>query len=86
MAKFLSFLIEYLYFLLLKTRRGKITRAALRRLIDTFKFAISDEQFNELVSYLDPEGTNSISYQKFLDLFEVKENEVRIHVMQLKFF
>ena len=54
-------------------RDGKITKSELRKVLNTFKFTISDEQFKQLVSALSPEG-NSISYHKFLHLFEAKDD------------
>ena len=60
----------------LQTRKGRITRKELRKILNTFKFRISSEQFRDLMFLLDPQNTNSISYHKFLDLFEEKESKV----------
>ena len=56
-----------------QNRTGKITRGALRKVIESFKFRITDAQFNELIHYLDPDASNSISYKKFLAIFEARE-------------
>ena len=40
---------------------------------------LSDGQFKELMTILDPENSNNISYHKFLDLFEGREDPVEGH-------
>lgn len=55
-------------------RKGKITIADFRRLIQGFKFELSEVQIKEIMMQLDPEHTGFITYQKFLDIFEEKES------------
>lgn len=62
---------------LLQNRDGKVSRKEFRRVIENFKFRLTDGQFKELMLALDPQQSNSISYRKFLDLFEEKETLVR---------
>ena len=40
---------------------------------------LTDGQFKELMSIVDPTHSNDISYHKFLDLFEPKEDPVEGH-------
>ncbi|MBN3295292.1 EFCB6 protein, partial [Amia calva] len=54
-------------------RDGKITRAEMRRIVESLTFRLTDEQFKELMILLDPEHTGVISYHHFLELFEMKE-------------
>ncbi|CAH1799481.1 unnamed protein product [Owenia fusiformis] len=56
-------------------RKGRITKKELRSVFELFKIRVSDDQFKELISILDPEKTNNISYQRFLDLFEERETD-----------
>ncbi|PAA51914.1 hypothetical protein BOX15_Mlig003760g1 [Macrostomum lignano] len=55
-------------------RKGKITIADFRRLVQGFKFELSEVQIKEIMVQLDPEHTGFITYQKFLDIFEEKES------------
>ncbi|XP_066264767.1 EF-hand calcium-binding domain-containing protein 6-like isoform X4 [Branchiostoma lanceolatum] len=54
-------------------RDGKVSRKELRKIIESFTFRMSDEQFKELMIILDPLHEGFISYKKFLDLFEPQE-------------
>ena len=67
----------------LQSRKGWISRKELRKILNTFKFRTSNEQFRELMMLLDPLNTNCISYHKFLDLFEEKEDEVCVQTIDL---
>lgn len=57
-----------------KNRSGKLTRKDIRDVVNKFKFQLTDGQFTELMNLVDPQHTNSISYQRFLELFEPKED------------
>ncbi len=61
---------------LMQNRDGKISRRELRKLLRRFRFDISEAQFRELMLLLDPQHTNLISYQHFLNLFEPRETKV----------
>ncbi|XP_035663860.1 EF-hand calcium-binding domain-containing protein 6-like [Branchiostoma floridae] len=54
-------------------RDGKVSRKELRKIIESFTFRMTDEQFKELMIILDPLHEGFISYKKFLDLFEPQE-------------
>ena len=45
-------------------------------MLETFPFKLSEEQFNNLMYKVDPDGKGYISYHEFLDAFESKEGEV----------
>lgn len=44
--------------------------------MDGFAFQLSDEQFKDLMVVLDPQHSNFVDYQMFLDLFEETESIV----------
>ena len=49
-------------------------------MMNRFKFDMSDAQFKELMILLDPQHTNFISYQHFLNLFEQRETKVSVRI------
>ena len=59
-----------------QNRDGNITRKELKKVLNTFKVRITDDQFRELYKLLDPTDNNVISYHHFLDLFEERETKV----------
>ena len=55
---------------------GRVRRKEFRKILDSFPFRISDEQFKQLMYRVDPEGKGYVSYHGFLKTFEVKEGKV----------
>ncbi|XP_041113180.1 EF-hand calcium-binding domain-containing protein 6-like isoform X2 [Polyodon spathula] len=55
-------------------RNGNVTWLELRQILDSLTFRMTSEQFEELMALLDPEDTDVINYNRFLDLFESKES------------
>ena len=62
-----------------KNRDGTISRRELRKVLESFKVRLANEQFKAIVRTLDPQHSNTITYQRFLDLFEPTETKVKIH-------
>ncbi|XP_041351388.1 EF-hand calcium-binding domain-containing protein 6-like [Gigantopelta aegis] len=56
-----------------KNRDGKVTRKEFRRIIEKFAFHLEDAEFKKLMTAMDPQHTNDISYHDFLEVFEEKE-------------
>ncbi|XP_065054660.1 EF-hand calcium-binding domain-containing protein 6-like, partial [Rhopilema esculentum] len=54
---------------------GRVRRKEFRKILDSFLFRISDEQFKQLMYRVDPEGKGYVSYHGFLQTFEVKEGK-----------
>ncbi|KAL4233424.1 EF-hand calcium-binding domain-containing protein 6 [Mactra antiquata] len=54
-------------------RKGKVSRAELRSILEKFQIRLQDDQFKQLLEKIDPFHTNNISYQKFLELFEERD-------------
>lgn len=59
-------------------RDGKISRSELRKVLERFKIRFSDEQFSQLLIALGMHGSQTISYHRFLEIFEPKDTEVSI--------
>jgi Ca2+-binding EF-hand superfamily protein len=56
-----------------------VSKKELKEMLEkTFSFRLSPEHFKELMLLLDPQHTNYISYQDFLDLFEQREPLVSV--------
>ncbi len=55
---------------------GRVRRKEFRKILKTFPFPISDEQFREVMRRVDPDGNGFISYHQFLDTFETREGQV----------
>ena len=51
----------------------------MRDVMEKFSVRLSDGQFKELLTIVDPTHSNEISYHKFLDLFEPKEDPIEGH-------
>lgn len=62
-----------LYF---QNRKGRVSRSDLRNILEKFQIRLQDRHFKQLMEKIDPQHTNSISYQKFLDLFEETDTQV----------
>ena len=73
-SDFHSFFMTYF-----QNRNGRIGRRALRDVMEKFSVRLSDGQFKELLTIVDPTHSNEISYHKFLDLFEPKEDPIEGH-------
>lgn len=65
---------------MLQNRKGRVSRADLRNILEKFNFRLQDSQFKQLMEKVDPHHTNNISYQKFLALFEETDGPVSIWV------
>jgi len=48
----------------------------MRNILEKFQIRLQEPQFKQLMERIDPHHTNSISYQKFLDLFEETDTAV----------
>ncbi|EDO28210.1 predicted protein, partial [Nematostella vectensis] len=55
---------------------GRITRRDFRRILESFCFRMTEEQFHELMAKIDPMNRGYISYLEFLDRFEHRESPV----------
>lgn len=67
--------------LLFQSRKGRVSRKELRKIIEKFTFRLDEDQFKQLMLKLDPYHTNSISYQEFLDLFEETDGPVSVDIL-----
>lgn len=59
-----------------QNRDGKVTRKELRKVLEKFTFRMTEDQFRDLCSRLDPDHVNFIDYHAFLELFEERETKV----------
>lgn len=58
-----------------ENRDGKVTRKELRKVLEKFTFRMTEDQFRDLCSRLDPDHVNFIDYHAFLELFEERETK-----------
>ena len=61
---------------LLQNKDGRVTKRDFRRVLESFCFRMSQQQFHELMAKIDPYNKGYISYLDFLDRFEQRETEV----------
>lgn len=54
---------------------GRITKRDFRRVLESFCFRMSQQQFHELMAKIDPYNKGYVSYLDFLDRFEQRETE-----------
>lgn len=54
---------------------GRVTKRDFRRVLESFCFRMSQQQFHELMAKIDPYNKGYISYLDFLDRFEQRETE-----------
>ncbi|KAK3701543.1 hypothetical protein QZH41_020531 [Actinostola sp. cb2023] len=54
---------------------GRVTRRDFRRILESFCYRMTEEQFHELMAKIDPRNNGYISYQEFLERFEHRETE-----------
>ena len=60
----------------LQNKDGRITKRDFRRVLESFCFRMSQQQFHELMAKIDPYNKGYVSYLDFLDRFEQRETEV----------
>ena len=60
----------------LQNKDGRVTKRDFRRVLESFCFRMSQQQFHELMAKIDPYNKGYVSYQDFLDRFEQRETEV----------
>ena len=63
----------------MQNRDGRVTKRDFRRVLESFCFRMSQQQFHELMAKIDPYNKGYVSYLEFLDRFEQRETKV-IHV------
>ena len=63
----------------MQNRDGRVTKRDFRRVLESFCFRMSQQQFHELMAMIDPYNKGYVSYLEFLDRFEQRETKV-IHV------
>eukprot|EP00794_Sanderia_malayensis_P008630 gene8630-9562_t len=54
---------------------GRVNRKEFRKVLKTFPFQITSEQFKEVMRRVDPDGNGYISYHQFLNTFETREGQ-----------
>lgn len=54
---------------------GRVTKRDFRRILESFCFRMSQQQFHELMAKVDPYNKGYVSYLDFLDRFEQRETE-----------
>ncbi|XP_078353734.1 EF-hand calcium-binding domain-containing protein 6-like [Oculina patagonica] len=54
---------------------GRVTKRDFRRVLESFCFRMSQQQFHELMAKIDPYNKGFVSYLDFLDRFEQRETE-----------
>jgi len=54
---------------------GRVTKRDFRRVLESFCFRMSHQQFHELMAKIDPFNKGYVSYLDFLDRFEQRETE-----------
>lgn len=54
---------------------GRVTKRDFRRVLESFCFRMSHQQFHELMAKIDPYNKGYVSYLDFLDRFEQRETE-----------
>ena len=67
-------------FFLDKDKDGRVRRREFRKVLDTFPFKLTEDQFTNLMCRVDPEGKGFVSYHEFLRTFERKESEVILFI------
>lgn len=60
----------------MQNRDGRVTKRDFRRVLESFCFRMSQQQFHELMAMIDPYNKGYVSYLEFLDRFEQKETKV----------
>lgn len=63
-------------FFTLQNKDGRVTKRDFRRVLESFCFRMTQQQFHELMAKIDPYNKGFISYLDFLDRFEQRETEV----------
>lgn len=56
-------------------RDGRVTKRDFRRVLESFCFRMSQQQFHELMAMIDPYNKGYVSYLEFLDRFEQRETK-----------
>ena len=67
---------DYYISVALQNKDGRITKRDFRRVLESFCFRMSRQQFHELMAKIDPDKKGFVSYLDFLDRFEERETEV----------
>lgn len=60
----------------MQNRDGRVTKRDFRRVLESFCFRMSQQQFHELMAMIDPYNKGYVSYLEFLDRFEQRETKV----------
>ena len=60
----------------MQNRDGRVTKRDFRRVLESFCFRMSQQQFHELMVMIDPYNKGYVSYLEFLDRFEQRETKV----------
>ena len=60
----------------MQNKDGRVTKRDFRRVLESFCFRMSQQQFHELMAKIDPYNKGYVSYLDFLDRFEQRETEV----------
>jgi len=55
-------------------RAGFVNHKKFRQVLSHFHLRLTDADFKKLMTMIDPQKTNKISYQEFLNVFECREN------------
>jgi len=55
-------------------RMGFVNHKKFRQVMNTFNLRLADADFKRLMVIIDPQKTNKIRYQEFLNIFEIRED------------